>query len=504
MLVIRGLGVLRTALLARGLTGLVLLISAAATRAADIQVPAQQPTIQAGIDAASDGDTVIVANGTYTGVGNRDIDFSGKAITLRSAGGAANCIIDCQGSGRGFFFHMGETADSVLQGFTIMNGNPANSTPAPSFTWPPSGGGMAIDNSSPTLLDCVIANNTAVGTGGGVFMAFSTSTITNCVFTDNSCTASDSLGGGLSFSAWSRPVITGCSFIRNSAGNGGGAMSLFGSSSTFLDCRFVENVAYAYGGGCLIRESPNATVTNCVFLRNDSLIGGGIFSTSDTISVTNCTILDNTALPGAGGGLLNGAYAGAPVGAYVTNCIVRGNVGDNLTDWGVSPISASYSNIQGGYAGVGNIDADPLFVNAAADDYQLLPGSPCVNTGLNSAVTTATDLNGNLRILGGTVDMGAFEAEPSSLKVEQIRFKRAGINQQVKFIVRNEGTQAALDARLTAATLGGVGPNQTLPLALGTIPPGGSISVTLIFRVPAGTNDLTVLGSSSLGSFRSN
>ncbi len=79
-------------------------------------------TIQAAIDAAVDGDEVIVADGTYTGVGNRDIDFKGKAITVRSENGPDNCIIDCEREGRGFYFHNGEDDRSILQGLTITNG----------------------------------------------------------------------------------------------------------------------------------------------------------------------------------------------------------------------------------------------------------------------------------------------------------------------------------------------------------------------------------------------
>jgi len=89
-----------------------------------IHVPADQPTIQDGIDAASNGDTVLVAADTYTGDGNKNLDFGGKAITVRSENGPETCIIDCEGSGRGFHFHSGENPNSVVDGFKIINGNP--------------------------------------------------------------------------------------------------------------------------------------------------------------------------------------------------------------------------------------------------------------------------------------------------------------------------------------------------------------------------------------------
>jgi len=104
--------------------GLLLLGLATATANADtIHVPGDYPTIQAGIDAAQDGDTVLVADGTYQGVGNYDLDFLGKAITVRSANGPNRCVIDCEELGLGFYFRTDEGPDAVVQGFTIAAGH---------------------------------------------------------------------------------------------------------------------------------------------------------------------------------------------------------------------------------------------------------------------------------------------------------------------------------------------------------------------------------------------
>ncbi|MFC1715984.1 T9SS type A sorting domain-containing protein [Candidatus Poribacteria bacterium] len=97
---------------------------AGSAQTATINVPGVYPTIQQGIDAARNGDTVIVADGTYRGVGNKDLDFQGKVITVRSENGPEYTVIDCEGSGRGFLFHSGETSGSVVSGFTIENGSP--------------------------------------------------------------------------------------------------------------------------------------------------------------------------------------------------------------------------------------------------------------------------------------------------------------------------------------------------------------------------------------------
>ena len=120
---------------------------------ATINVPGDQPTIQAGIDAASDGDTVLVADGTYTGEGNKNLDFKGKAITVQSENGAESCIIDCENEGRGFYFHTGEGVDSVVSGFTITNGRPTGATLH--------SGGIYCSSSSPTITNCIISNNLA-------------------------------------------------------------------------------------------------------------------------------------------------------------------------------------------------------------------------------------------------------------------------------------------------------------------------------------------------------
>jgi hypothetical protein len=97
------------------------------------------PTIQQGIDHASTGDTVLVADGTFTGEGNKNLDFKGKAITVVSQNGPEKCVIDCEGEGRGFSFHSGEGSDSVLSGFTIKNGNRQRA------------GGISCENSSPEI-----------------------------------------------------------------------------------------------------------------------------------------------------------------------------------------------------------------------------------------------------------------------------------------------------------------------------------------------------------------
>lgn len=118
--------------------------------------------------------------------------------------------------------------------------------------------------------------------------------------------------------------------------------------------------------------------------------------------LTNVTFSGNSA-SGSGGGMYN--YASSS--STLTNCILWGNSGIQIYNTNDSSATVTYSDIQGGYPGNGNIDADPLFVGPS--NLRLQAGSPCINTGSNDVVTVNTDLDGNPRIVGVNVDMGAYE-----------------------------------------------------------------------------------------------
>ena len=146
------------------------------TRAATFSVPSTAyPTIQSGINAAQSGDTVLVADGTYTGDGNRDIDFHGKNLTVKSVNGPTSTIIDCggyastDGSGnhRGFYIHSGETS-AVISGFTVKNGFQHYTVTIPHSG---NGGGIFIGiNGTSTIANCTFIRNTVDRTGGGAFI----------------------------------------------------------------------------------------------------------------------------------------------------------------------------------------------------------------------------------------------------------------------------------------------------------------------------------------------
>jgi parallel beta-helix repeat protein/predicted outer membrane repeat protein len=283
----------------------------------DIHVPDEYSTIQAAIDVSWDGGTVWVADGTYTGQGNRDIDFIGKAIMVRSENGPNNCIIDCNGSEsenhRGFYFHNSEDPCSVLDGFTTANG------------WAQEGGGILCQNSSPTIRNCIVACNLARD-GGGLFNMSGSPLLTDCIFSDNytegngggiriehgnpilaDCTFSNNsagdYGGGMA-AADCTVMLTYCTFNKNSAGVRGGAVRNESSTPTFIGCTFSENYSGEDGGGVRNEES-GCTFINCTFSENSTAVdGGGMFNIDSDTVLTGCNFVANSAGE-EGGGMWN-------------------------------------------------------------------------------------------------------------------------------------------------------------------------------------------------------
>jgi hypothetical protein len=201
-----------------------------------------------------------VADGIYTGEGNKNLDFLGKAIVVRSENGPEVTVIDCTWRGRGFVFHQGEGLDSRIEGFTITNGHVLYE----------GGGGIRCQGASPTIANCHIINNSASCSdrGGGVYCFASTPVITGCIIAGNDVYIevdfSTSYGGGLSCTGG---IIRDCIIYHNSAWSIG-----------------------HWGGG----------------------VGGGI--DCDSMSIINCTIHGNTADNG------DGIYCSSK--AHIMNCII--------------------------------------------------------------------------------------------------------------------------------------------------------------------------------------
>ncbi|MHC4544955.1 MAG: right-handed parallel beta-helix repeat-containing protein [Planctomycetota bacterium] len=297
--------------------------------------------IQAAIDDSNDGDTIIVADGTYTGYGNRDIEFLGKSIVLRSENGPGNCIIDCNGTEaephRGFYFSHGEDANSVLDGFTIRNGYHQVS-----------GGGIRC-NGSLTISNCIITNNRAKDDGGGIMCSVSSPTIRNCIITKNIAEVWE--GGGIRFRACKGATLDNCLITENSAKYGGGIGSCGDNFTRFGDI----------------------IVTNCTFSANSAQCGGAVYVRDGSKpSMVNCILWGDTAIIG-------------PEIALISM-------------WPVAFLYVSFSDVQGGEADVyghhlyweaGNIDADPCFADPCNGDYHLKSQAGRWDANLNDWVTDA-------------------------------------------------------------------------------------------------------------------
>jgi len=407
----------------------------------DIYVPSQYPTIQDGINHAWPGSVVWVADGIYTGDGNRDIDFTGKALTLKSENGPENCIIDCEGNmdepHRGFYFKNNEDINSVLDGFTITNGfGPSDYWDG--FYYTAAGGGIFCYYSSPTIKDCIITNNrtsnspeSASGIGGGICFESSSPIIVNCKITDN--TSGNAPGGGI-FGQDANAFIINCEISGNSSGHGCGICIEQGSP--VIDGCIISNNTSSVGahGSLYFGWGTSPTITNCLITGNTAYPGGiCCWSGGDNAIINNCTIVGNTPVELGGAIYWNGGTS------TVTNCIFRDNHESGLTG-GVREIyenlTVSYTNIQdngtpadGNYiAGEGNIDSDPCFVTGPSGDYYLsqistgqASDSPCVDAGSDTSVNLGLNIF-TTRIDSyldkGIVDMGYHYALERSADID--------------------------------------------------------------------------------------
>ena len=240
-----------------------------------INVPADYRKIQMALNAANSGDTIIVGDGTYTGERNRRLNFRGRAVLLRSANGPGNCILDCENLDMGVWFREGEGPNTVLDGFTIINGSHAH------------GGGIKVSDCNPTIKNCVITACSAATAGGGMHIMNHDPVIQNCIISGNTAVAKD--GGGIRL--WnSDAAITDCIIEDNTANrHGGGIMCYNGSSPTISGCLIDSNSAATFGGGIACKLNSDPAIENCTICDNSASEAGGlnIVSNSNPTGVNN-------------------------------------------------------------------------------------------------------------------------------------------------------------------------------------------------------------------------
>jgi hypothetical protein len=242
----------------------------------------------------------------------------------------------------------------------------------------------------------------ALGWGGGAgSVVFS-----HCRFNDNE---GADWGGGLTVLSGAAE-IKGCRFEGNTADLGGGVTGL-ASEITLSNSVFVGNSAYE-GGAILLVGSEASSVSGCSFLSNQAELGGAISNVSSTTDIINCTFFDNQATQ-TGGALVNSFPGTSP---RVVNCVMWGDTPDEIADLHDGSLEVTYSDVQGGWPGDGNIDADPLFVDTLSGDLSLGAGSPCIDAanGDLSVLECLDDPGVSNTGVGDPVycDIGAFEYQP--------------------------------------------------------------------------------------------
>ncbi|MFZ1684450.1 MAG: right-handed parallel beta-helix repeat-containing protein, partial [Candidatus Zixiibacteriota bacterium] len=323
-------------------------------RASIINVPADQPTIQAGVNAAVNGDTVMVAQGTYTGDGNRDIDFAGKSIVLRAISNLLATTIDCQGTTseyhRAFYLHTGEDSTTVIDGFTITGAYDST-------------GAVYCHGTGVKLVHCTIIGNSVSGVRHvPVGSTWKWMVVDGCTITNNT-------GDGI--------YVTGGLVMRNctiSHNSGNGLYAKEPSSNSNVSHSIFANNGLAGMGGSSF-SGYMAWVTNCTFVGNTD----GLACIVDlpigrapqlTARVQNCIMAFNT----------NRGYA---CGGYVNPGVVCSDAfGNGGKNWN------TFNSVPPGGDSLGNKSLDPLFCERAVGNLSLMDASPCsaANNGCGSLI----------------------------------------------------------------------------------------------------------------------
>ena len=326
-----------------------------------INIPEDFDSIQDGLNFASEGDTILVAEGIYfeniiwPDIGDIKVIGVSRESTIID-GNYVNRVIDFDND-----YNIIDE-NTLLKNLTIRNG----------FT---QGGGAGIfcHNSKPSLINLIITNNESVFRGGGI-MCFN----------------------------YSHTIIENVIFSNNTASEGGAINCDFSSNALLINCKLLDNVSESCGGGIVAQGGSNIDVYNGLIYNNSATHGGAAFvGEKGTIDLINCTIVENYASE-IGGVICS--YGDADL----INCIIW----DNSTPIFEGFVDVEYSDTQEDCTGVGNIELNPLFSGTTINPFSLQDISPCVNAGIPDTTglnLPEYDLAGNPRFYGGRIEMGAYE-----------------------------------------------------------------------------------------------
>ncbi|MGE4633263.1 MAG: right-handed parallel beta-helix repeat-containing protein [Planctomycetota bacterium] len=412
---------------------------------ADLLVPSQFATIQTAIEAAEPLDQILVEPGIYV----ENINFLGLDITVTAIEGPELTVIDGTAMTRGpdegstVVISSGESPLAILQGFTIRGGSGKVITDSTgTFS---RGGGILISGSSPSLINCLVKDNQAqMGAGlhasespamsvldltfrnnsglegaGAYFQNIDTVVLNQCTFQMNSA---QTAGGALTFDSISMAQVesgifldngaliggaldsklsvvqlNNCEFSGNDATLIGGAIAFYQSSATVSDSTIRNNVS-GHGAGIGI-DGGSVDIFRCVLADNFATShGGGIAATLNQTSVnlSHVTLANNQAIQGSSGVYFPQPSPGAANSTLLASHSILWNPGGLEL---VLPTLAStdFCDVEGGYSGVANLDADPLFSDPMTGDYSLTQSSPCIDSGSSTAIP---DPDGTLPDIG--------------------------------------------------------------------------------------------------------
>lgn len=406
----------------RHLLQIILILSFASANT--ILIPEDYTIIQNGIDASSDGDTVLVNAGFYS----ENINFNGKAIIVTSYYDVlddsllvAATVIDAGEDGSVVTFDSEENESSILAGFTLQNGNGNYEDPDGNGSYYTYGGGVYCKDSDPIIKDCIIQNNTGnAGGGGGVFCYNSSPTFIGCIIANNS---TDDVGGGLYTRNNSNPHFEYCTFSNNYAEYGGGGYLRHESTPSMTHVSFINNLSNNSGGAVVLKDDANLNATHFYVIGNEADgLGGGLYVNNASPQIHFGVFSNNTSSSGGGIYIRNNtnatlenvtvAYNNAGLygdGIYMRDGSVLSIINSILWNNNESQIyfrsegndvelNIDYTCVTDGENGIidndngdvnwgeGNIESEPYFCNGPGGNFYLRENSPCVNGGENNGL----------------------------------------------------------------------------------------------------------------------